>query len=341
MKKEEMYRIVPTVWLRNDDKFYELVKVFDEYGVRELRINCARYNIESYTKEIIDFNNWCKINLGYEFKLLLDLPIPYRKIRIHYPNSGAGKYISQDEIIHIARDSHMCENIKNSVYTIDFDKIYTLEIGESLYVGDNLLEFVILEKMQDVIVLKCVSGGELANGKYITTNNVKYQRSTSEDIESYVNMCNIIEASVVAFSFVNNSDDIREIIDLESWRCNAKIISKIETEEGYNNVDEILNYSDMVMVARGDLLNNVGVGRFAECSSTIIECCEKVGADYYVATGILDSLKEKSGFVSRAELLDVYSLLIKKHAKLILTYGLCKNKEILKKVLSLIQDIKC
>lgn len=336
-----MYRIVPTVWLRNDDKFYELARKFDEYGIRELRINCARYNIESYTKEILDFNDWCITNLGYKFQLILDLPIPHRKIRLHYPYSGAGKYIRPDERIYITRNIEMCEGKQNCVFTPDFNILGSLSVGNSLYVGDNRLELIITEMEKDVIIVKCVKEGELANGKYVITNSVKYQHSTLEDIESYIKMCNIIEPSLVAFSFVNSPNDIREITNLNSWNCRAKIIAKIETEEGYKNLKRILKDSDMVMVARGDLLNNVGVEKFAEHSSTIIEHCENTGVNYYVATGILDSLKEIDGFVSRAELLDVYNLLTKRHSKMILTYGLCKNKEIMEKTLSLIQCIEC
>ena len=40
---EKMYRIVPTVWLRNDEDFYELAKVFGEFGIKEIRVNCTRH----------------------------------------------------------------------------------------------------------------------------------------------------------------------------------------------------------------------------------------------------------------------------------------------------------
>ena len=337
---ERMRRIVPTVWLRNDQEFYNLVSLFKDYGIEELRVNCTRHDINLYIQEITKFNTWCVEKLKYTFKIILDIPVPNKKTRIFYKSDGKGKYINKNEIFNIffAPQGEMIPG--NNLYIFDYALLKKLNVNDHLYVGDMGLELVVISIKGNMVVSKCVCEGELGYGKYVLTDKIKYQSCCIDEIEPYIEMCNILEPEMVAFSFVNDKHDIQNIITRNEWMCKAKLIAKIETEEGYDNLQDIISMCKFVMVARGDLLNNVGQEKFAKYACDIVEYCEKKHIDNYVATGILNSVKDMKNTVNRAELLDAYTLLKKEYSKIILTHGVCKDLEVANQILSLINKIE-
>lgn len=333
-----MEKIVPTVWLRNELDFYKLVRLFYTYGIKELRVNCTRHNINNYISEIKQFNTWSKKKLNYTFKIILDVPIPNKKIRIFYKSDGNGKYINKDEILNILFKP-IDEMISgNYLYIPDYTLLSSLNIKDCLYIGETGLKLKVLDIKENMIISKCISGGELGYGKYVLTDKIKFQSCHIDEIMPYIKMCNIVNPEMIALSFINNRNDILNIINRDEWMCDAKIIAKIETEEGYHNLKDILRACKIPMVARGDLLNNVKVEKFAKYVTDIVEYCEAKKTHYYVATGFLSSFNSTKTPISRAELIDIYTILKKKYSKIILTYDVCKNLNVAERVLSLIRN---
>ena len=134
---EKMYRIVPTVWLRNDEDFYELAKVFGEFGIKEIRVNCTRHEISDYVREITKFKSWCNTNLGFEFQIMLDLPIPNRKVRIFHRSDGQVKKIQKGEKFMVYDQKYSGKmDMVNSLYVSGFNTLYKLNEGEGLGIQD-------------------------------------------------------------------------------------------------------------------------------------------------------------------------------------------------------------
>lgn len=338
---EKMYRIVPTVWLRNDEDFYELAKVFGEFGIKEIRVNCTRHEISDYVREITKFKSWCNTNLGFEFQIMLDLPIPNRKVRIFHRSDGQVKKIQKGEKFMVYDQKYSGKmDMVNSLYVSGFNTLYKLNEGERFWIGDTGLEFVVINKMFNSILVQNVRAGDIDYGKYIIADRFKYQRNSVEQIEPYIKMCNTLCLEMVAFSFINDEEDIENITYQNIWKCASKVIAKIETREGYCNLAKISKKCDMIMVARGDLLNNTGHKYFAKYVVDIMGWCEKNCVNYYVATGILETFRGSQEVVKRAELIDIYSILKNKFSKVILTYGICRDVETAKRTLSLIRDIE-
>lgn len=116
-----------------------------------------------------------------------------------------------------------------------------------------------------------------------------------------------IESSInykVALSFVETKEDIEDFVEL----CgNQKIISKIESQKAIDNLDEIMKYSEHIMLGRGDLLFNTKLESFLHNQVTVIKKCNENNKDIIVSTGILTSMKNEL-LPARAELIDLILL---------------------------------
>jgi len=110
----------------------------------------------------------------------------------------------------------------------------------------------------------------------------------------------------LALSYVCTQEDVLAVSDILIGLKNDHIgiISKIETEEGVNNLDEIIRVSDGIMVARGDLGVDIPIERIPGVQKKIIEKCHKAGIVSIVATELLSSM-EKTVRPTRAEVSDV------------------------------------
>lgn len=110
----------------------------------------------------------------------------------------------------------------------------------------------------------------------------------------------------VAISFVRSSADVLELREILKARKapKVKVISKIETEEALDNLDQILAVSDGVMIARGDLAIEVPAEQVPFIQKMIIKKCNRLGLPVITATQMLESMI-KSSTPTRAEVSDV------------------------------------
>ncbi len=116
-------------------------------------------------------------------------------------------------------------------------------------------------------------------------------------------------ADTVNFSFVNNENDVQELLDeLEKYESTIGIILKIETQKGFKNLPRILlkamqTFPIGVMIARGDLAIETGWKNFASIQEEILRICEAAHVPDVWATQVLENLAKK-GVPSRAEITD-------------------------------------
>ncbi len=183
--------------------------------------------------------------------------------------------------------------------------------GESVFFADGSIRTTVLDRGKDHVELIVENEGVLSSRKGINlpNSNLKISAITPKD-EKDLEFGAKEGVDIVAVSFVNTKDDIiRARNILNSFGSNPWIIAKIETKKGFDNISEILNESDGLMVARGDLGIEVGIEKVPVIQKRLIKKANARAKPVIVATQMLLSMVN-SPYPTRAEVSDIANALL-------------------------------
>jgi len=183
--------------------------------------------------------------------------------------------------------------------------------GESVFFADGSIRTTVLDRGKDHVELIVENEGVLSSRKGINlpNSNLKISAITPKD-EKDLEFGAKEGVDIVAVSFVNTRDDIiRARNILNSFGANPWIIAKIETKKGFDNISEILNESDGLMVARGDLGIEVGIEKVPVIQKRLIKKANARAKPVIVATQMLLSMVN-SPYPTRAEVSDIANALL-------------------------------
>lgn len=180
--------------------------------------------------------------------------------------------------------------------------------GSRILLDDGLIELIV-EKIVDGtdIVCKIMNNGDLSNNKGVNLPDTRLSMPyLSEKDRSDIIFGIETGYDFIAASFVRCADDVLEIRKiLEEHNCHTiRIISKIENQEGVDNIDEIIRVSDGIMVARGDMGVEIPGEEVPAIQKMIIKKTVTAGKQVITATQMLDSMM-KNPRATRAEISDV------------------------------------
>ena len=168
-----------------------------------------------------------------------------------------------------------------------------LKAGDRILINDGLIELKVEEVFSEDILTTVVDGGELSVRKSINLPGIAIDmpylsEADKDDIRFAIEQ----DADYIALSFVRSADDVRQVKNLMalSGGENIQLISKIENRQGVTNAAEILELSDGIMVARGDMGVEIPFEELPSIQKDLIKQCYRIGKKVITATQMLESM---------------------------------------------------
>ncbi len=191
------------------------------------------------------------------------------------------------------------------------DAIDFIEVGDMVLIDNALLELEVIGKEKDYVVLKALGEGKIQDKKTINVPGVNLKLDFMSEVDrNDITFAAKHSCDYLALSFVTTKEDVMEARKIvEDAGGDALIISKIETRRGIENIDDIIDESDGIMVARGDLGVEVPLEELPMLQKRIIRKCRQKGKFAIVATEMLASMYE-SPRPTRAEVSDVANAIL-------------------------------
>ncbi len=277
--------------------FVELVKA---------GLNCARMNFShgdhEFHKKNIEMIREVNQELGTNIGILLDTKGP--EIRTHDFVNGEELLEKGDTVI-VSMEQVAGTKEK---FSISYSNLVNdVEIGGVILVDDGLIGLEVMEKRANELVCKILNTGVIKNKKGINVPSCNLSMEfISEKDYNDIKFAADNDVDFIAASFVRRKDDVLAIRQLlkEFGNENILILSKIENQEGLDNLEEIIEVSDGIMVARGDLGVEIPLETVPLAQKRMIKLCNRAGKIAITATHLLDSM-QKNPRPTRAESTDV------------------------------------
>lgn len=256
------------------------------HGMNVARINFSHGNHEQHGQVI---KNVREIADRYDASLpvLADLQGP--KIRVGTMKKGAQTIKKGDYVTLTSSDVEGTEE----TIPVDYENlVYDAREGNKILIDDGLLELKVVKKNAENLIAKVIVGGILKSRKGLNLPDVNLSMSslTEKDIRD-LEFAVSQNVDYIAMSFVRSGDDIQEVLSrVRAGGSQAGIIAKIEKPEAVKVIDDIIEESNGIMVARGDLGIEIASEKVPLIQKKIIDKCRKVGKPVITATQMLDSM---------------------------------------------------
>lgn len=191
---------------------------------------------------------------------------------------------------------------------LTYDKLAkSVKEGTRILIDDGKIDLRVAEIKGTKVICKVINGGKVSNHKSINVPNVDIPMPYLSEADKSDLLFGISQnVEYVAASFVRSGDDVKKLRKFlnDNGGKSIKIISKIENGRGVINLDDIIELSDGIMVARGDLGVEIPFEKIPALQKQMIEKCNKAGKIVVTATQMLESMTENPR-PTRAEVSDV------------------------------------
>ncbi|AJD91745.1 pyruvate kinase [Jeotgalibacillus malaysiensis] len=274
-----------------------------EAGMNVARLNFSHGDFDEHGARIKNIRE-AAAKLGKNIGILLDTKGP--EIRTNTMENGAIELVAGNEII-VSMEEVVGTTEKFSITYSDL--VNDVHEGSKILLDDGLigLEVLSIDKNAGEIRTKIMNTGTLKNKKGVNVPGVSVNLPGITDKDANDILFGIEQGvDFIAASFVRRASDVMEIRELLEKNGSPKIniIPKIENQEGVDNIDEILQVSDGLMVARGDLGVEIPAEEVPLVQKQLIRKCNAVGKPVITATQMLDSM-QRNPRPTRAEASDV------------------------------------
>lgn len=292
-------KIVCTIGPASEDPV--ILEKLMKAGMNVARLNFSHGDFAEHQARIDNLRE-VSARLEKNVAILLDTKGP--EIRTHTMAGGAiNLEKGQDLIVSAEEVEGTTEKISVTYAGLSDD----LEPGKKILLDDGLIELEVLEIQGKDLRTRVLNNGELKNKKGVNLPNVSVNLpgitdKDAADIEFGIKQ----GVDFIAASFVRRASDVLEIRELleKHGAEDIQIVPKIENQEGIDNIDSILEVSDGLMVARGDLGVEIPPEDVPLAQKELIKKCNTLAKPVITATQMLDSM-QRNPRPTRAEASDV------------------------------------
>ncbi|MDE2019860.1 MAG: pyruvate kinase [Patescibacteria group bacterium] len=287
-------KIVATLGPASESK--EMIEKFVHAGMDIARMNFSHCSEAEYVSRAKYVKSAAR-KAGRPVKILQDLQGPRIRVGVL---PAEGRKLEEGNTIHFRTDK---KDGDGSIF-IDHPRLHLdIRVGDPLYLANGEMELEVRRVTGNRIAAEVIRGGVLYSRKGVNVPRTKLSNSglTAKDIKD-VKFGLRQGVDFVAISFVQTADDIKKLRKLVGNK--AKIIAKIETALALENIDAIIQASDAIMIARGDLGIEVPIERVPAIQKSLIRHASWYGKGTITATQMLLSMTDHAR-PTRAEVSDV------------------------------------
>ena len=269
-------------------------------------MDCARFNFSHGTHEEqkvrMERVKRLSAEMGHPTALLLDTKGPEIRLK-DFEDGSAELQAGQSFTLHTSDEPGTAEGIGITYSGLS----YCVSIGTRILIDDGKIAMFVERIDGTSVVCRVINGGTVSNHKSINIPNLNIPMPYISDVDRNDILFGISQdVDFIAASFTRTADDIRKLRKLlnDNGGKRIQIIAKIENTQGIENLDEILQVSDGIMVARGDMGVEIPFRELPGIQKTIINKCYLTGKHAVTATQMLESMTHNPR-PTRAEVSDV------------------------------------
>ncbi|KAK3807634.1 MAG: pyruvate kinase [Benniella sp.] len=283
----------------------EMISKLRDAGMNIVRMNFSHGSYEYHQSVIDNTRQSCREHPGRPVGIALDTKGP--EIRTGLMKDDVEIPISAGHKMIFSTNDQYAESGTAEVMYIDYKNLTKVIVpGKVIYIDDGVLSFSVLEVEDDHVKVEAINNGKLCSRKGVNLPKTEVDLpalSEKDKKDLLFGVKNNVD--IIFASFIRRADDVREIRKvLGAEGKHIRIISKIENHQGVKNFDEILEVTDGVMVARGDLGIEIPCAQVFIAQKMMISKCNLAGKPVICATQMLESMTYNPR-PTRAEVSDV------------------------------------
>tara|TARA_B110000196_G_scaffold68447_1_gene58139 strand:+ start:1994 stop:3415 length:1422 start_codon:yes stop_codon:yes gene_type:complete len=279
---------------------FSMLEKLAKAGMNIVRLNMSHGDHESHARVIKSIRTLNK-KLPNPIAILMDTQGP----EIRTGDIKQELNLKKDDVISIVARGK--EDVEFTSIRVNYeDLVNDVAIGDMITVDNGLINLEVLTREDRTMQCKVIDGGILKSKRHVNLPGIRVNLPAITEKDKKDILFSITqEVDFIALSFVRNSEDVEQLRALLGDKVDKiKIISKIEDQEGVKNLSDIVDISDGVMVARGDLGVEIAIEKLPRVQRRIIRLCAQRGKRVIVATHMLESMI-KNPIPTRAEVTDV------------------------------------